>query len=197
MKIPHAAEPRPDTGLYNAKLGTWLFLAFNAMFFASLFSAYVLLRFADAANWPEPGSSLWVEAGLAQTAFMLLAAAAAAQAWLALSAGPVARARGMLAAAMLCGAGFLAALGAGYRELALRGDLPRESAYHGIYFAITALIGLQVLGAICVTAYLIGPGGLRRSQAPLRFMNWVECSGLYWQFLALVWVAAFVVFHLF
>jgi geranylgeranyl pyrophosphate synthase len=27
MDIPYPSEPRPDTGLYNAKIGIWLFLA--------------------------------------------------------------------------------------------------------------------------------------------------------------------------
>ena len=35
---------RPDTGLYNAKLGIWLFLASEVMLFGGLFSAYIFLR---------------------------------------------------------------------------------------------------------------------------------------------------------
>ena len=35
---------RPDTGLTNGKLGTWVFLAFELMLFGSLFSSYALLR---------------------------------------------------------------------------------------------------------------------------------------------------------
>ena len=27
MEIPYTVEERPDTGLFNAKLGIWLFLA--------------------------------------------------------------------------------------------------------------------------------------------------------------------------
>ena len=37
-------ERRPDTNTTSIRLGTWLFLASEAMFFGSLFSAYVLLR---------------------------------------------------------------------------------------------------------------------------------------------------------
>ena len=43
MKIPYNEEIRPDTGLYNAKLGIWLFLASEVMLFGGLFSAYILL----------------------------------------------------------------------------------------------------------------------------------------------------------
>lgn len=44
MEIPHEVTPRRDTGLFNAKLGVWLFLASEVMLFGGLFSAYVFLR---------------------------------------------------------------------------------------------------------------------------------------------------------
>ena len=52
MEIPYTVEPRPDTGLYNAKLGIWLFLASEVMLFGALFSSYVLLR-VGATTWPH------------------------------------------------------------------------------------------------------------------------------------------------
>jgi len=33
MEIPYTVDPRPETGLYNAKLGIWLFLASEVMLF--------------------------------------------------------------------------------------------------------------------------------------------------------------------
>ena len=44
MEIPYTVKARPDTGLYNGKLGLWLFLASEVMLFGALFSSYVLLR---------------------------------------------------------------------------------------------------------------------------------------------------------
>ena len=37
MEIPYEVTPRRDTGLYNAKLGIWLFLASEVMLFGGLF----------------------------------------------------------------------------------------------------------------------------------------------------------------
>ena len=52
MEIPYTVKPRPDTGLYNAKLGIWLFLASEVMLFGALFSSYVLLRVgAEPGTW--------------------------------------------------------------------------------------------------------------------------------------------------
>ena len=56
MKIPYNEELRPDTGLYNAKLGIWLFLASEVMLFGGLFSAYVMLRLSDP-NWASYGQN--------------------------------------------------------------------------------------------------------------------------------------------
>src|SRR5256885_8587280 len=44
MDIPYTTQARPDTGLYNAKVGIWLFLASEVMLFGALFSSYILLR---------------------------------------------------------------------------------------------------------------------------------------------------------
>ena len=53
MEIPYTVEPRPDTGLYNAKVGIWLFLASEVMLFGALFSSYILLRVGAPGNWPH------------------------------------------------------------------------------------------------------------------------------------------------
>ena len=54
MEIPYNVELREDTGLYNSKLGNWLFLASEIMLFGGLFSAYILLR-TGAPVWPPIG----------------------------------------------------------------------------------------------------------------------------------------------
>ncbi len=56
MEIPHEVSPRRDTGLFNSKLGVWLFLASEVMLFGGLFSAYVFLRVGvvDGVDTPWP-----------------------------------------------------------------------------------------------------------------------------------------------
>src|SRR5438128_8032147 len=54
MEIPYTISTRPDTGLWNAKIGIWLFLASEVMLFGGLFSAYVFLRLdAQPGEWPH------------------------------------------------------------------------------------------------------------------------------------------------
>src|SRR5207248_11335797 len=44
IAIPYNVTPRPDTGVYIAKLGVWVFHASEVMLFGALFSSFILLR---------------------------------------------------------------------------------------------------------------------------------------------------------
>ena len=52
--LPYIVQPRQDTGLYNAKVGIWLFLGSEVMLFGALFSSYILLRVGTPEGyWPH------------------------------------------------------------------------------------------------------------------------------------------------
>ncbi len=74
MEIPFEVKARRDTGLWNAKIGIWLFLASEVMLFGGLFSGYVFLRLGAGAepeyHWPR--DVLDVTLGLINT-FVLIA----------------------------------------------------------------------------------------------------------------------------
>ena len=59
MQIPYTSTAHPETGVYNAKLGIWLFLASEVMLFGALFTSYILLR-VGAPVWPHGSSILSV-----------------------------------------------------------------------------------------------------------------------------------------
>lgn len=80
MDIPYTIESRPDTGVYNAKLGIWLFLASEVMLFGGLFSAYILLRVgAEPGAWPH--GWLDVKLGAINTIVLALSAITTLLAW--------------------------------------------------------------------------------------------------------------------
>ncbi|HTX21021.1 MAG TPA: cytochrome c oxidase subunit 3 [Candidatus Aquilonibacter sp.] len=82
MDIPYTVHARPDTGLYNAKVGIWLFLASEVMLFGGLFSAYVLLRVgADPGTWPHGWQN--VTQGTINTLVLALSAITTLMAWVA------------------------------------------------------------------------------------------------------------------
>ena len=71
IEIPYNVEERPDTGLYNAKLGIWLFLASEVMLFGALFSSYVLLR-TGADRWEHGAEILSIPLGTVNTLILIL-----------------------------------------------------------------------------------------------------------------------------
>src|SRR5664279_4490124 len=80
MDIPYEVTARPDTGLYNAKLGIWLFLASEVMLFGGLFSAYIFLRLgAEDGYWPH--GLLNVPVGAMNTAILIASSVTVVLAW--------------------------------------------------------------------------------------------------------------------
>src|SRR5215468_3463588 len=80
MDIPYTVEPRADTGLYNAKVGIWLFLASEVMLFGALFSSYILLRVgAPQGYWPH--GWLNVPVGTCNTLVLITSSITTVMAW--------------------------------------------------------------------------------------------------------------------
>src|ERR1051325_9208051 len=80
MEIPYTSRNRPDTGVYNAKVGIWLFLASEVMLFGALFSSYILLRVgAPAGTWPH--GWLNVPIGTANTLVLITSSITTVMAW--------------------------------------------------------------------------------------------------------------------
>src|SRR4026209_758159 len=80
MEIPYVVQPREDTGLYNAKVGIWLFLASEVMLFGALFSSYILLRVGSApGEWPH--GLLNVTRGMINTIVLICSSVTVVLAW--------------------------------------------------------------------------------------------------------------------
>src|SRR6516162_584947 len=80
MDIPYTVQPRQDTGLYNAKVGIWLFLASEVMLFGALFSSYILLRVgAPEGLWPH--GWLNIPVGTANTLVLITSSITTVMAW--------------------------------------------------------------------------------------------------------------------
>lgn len=106
MEIPYTVVARRDTGLWNAKIGIWLFLASEVMLFGGLFSAYVFLRL-DAAPGDWPHGLLNVPVGTMNTAILIASSVTVVLAWAALKMRQFTRYRIYMAFTILCGVVFL------------------------------------------------------------------------------------------
>ena len=106
MEIPYTVANRPDTGVYNAKLAVWLFLASEVMLFGGLFSAYVYLRMgADDGYWPH--GLLNVPVGTLNTAILIASSISVVYAWAALKMRQWKQYKTYLGATIVLGAIFL------------------------------------------------------------------------------------------
>lgn len=74
--------------------------------------------------------------------------------------------------------------------------VPKYSTYMATYYTMTGLHGLHILGGILVIGYLLGPGSKMWKDQPVRYTNRLECTGLYWHFVDLVWIFLFPVLYL-
>jgi len=105
-EVPHTVSERADTGLYNAKLGIWLFLASEVMLFGGLFSAYIFLRLgAEPGYWPK--GLLNVPVGTVNTAVLIGSSVTVVYAWAALKMREFAKYKFYMLITILCGIFFL------------------------------------------------------------------------------------------
>jgi len=72
---------------------------------------------------------------------------------------------------------------------------PRWNNYYAIYFTITALHGLHIIGGgIVLGYYMFCPNMFREN--PTWLANRVEIGGLFWHFVDLVWIFLFPILYL-
>jgi cytochrome c oxidase subunit 3 len=272
--LPYTVHPREDTGLYNAKVGIWLFLASEVMLFGALFSSYILLRVgANPGAWPH--GLLNIPIGTFNTAVLITSSVTVVMAWASLKMNNFANFRKYQAVTILCALGFLGIKSIEYKDkfthyeiwkndgtrltghiegnpwfwrtqtlaekkvtsVTLHPDahhyaepkpttkeahgaeghsgghgaavqipvseikrlsafVPAHSTYFAVYFTLTALHALHVLGGAIVIGYLWGPGARMWKTDPERFANRIEVSGLFWHFVDLVWIFLFPVLYL-
>jgi cytochrome c oxidase subunit 3 len=106
MEIPYTISARPDTGLWNAKIGIWLFLASEVMLFGGLFSGYIFLRLgAPAGFWPH--GLLNVPVGTMNTAILIFSSVTVVFAWASLKMRQFNRYRIYMGITIACGIIFL------------------------------------------------------------------------------------------
>jgi len=73
---------------------------------------------------------------------------------------------------------------------------PYHSTFLATYFTLTGLHGLHIVGGMVVILFLIITAGRTWAWMPDKLTNRVECTGLYWHFVDLVWIFLFPVFYL-
>ncbi len=194
--------------LVPARFGVWLFLVSEAMFFAALISAYLVLR-AGSGNFGGPGRALGLVQGGCATLALVTSSVFAWRALLVARNGAKHRAVSTwLLGTLAFGAAFVMLQGLEYRALFAGGLSPRSSLYWSCFFLLTSLHALHVLGGLVWLAVVrhgvVGHGvvghsvvghsvdATDRGTSALR----IELAVLYWQLVDLVWLALFALLYL-
>ncbi|HXG89347.1 MAG TPA: cbb3-type cytochrome c oxidase subunit I [Vicinamibacterales bacterium] len=174
--IPFAYQPHADTRVSNARMGMWLFLASEVMFFGSLFSAYVLLR-VGSTSWPAD-SGLGLTTAVSHSVLLALATITAL--------------RGRWAASSLFAASFVAWKLAGYIEMFNAGLTPASNLMVACWFALTAAHALHVAGGV-IANWWVARGASAKSAAQRSEQR--QALRLYWYFVDGVWLAILIGFY--
>ena len=196
MAIPYTVEARPDTGLNNVKIGIWLFLASEVMLFGGLFAGYIILR-VGSTSWPV-GADFGLSVPLAFTNTLVLIASSVTMvmSWASLMRKDFPKYRLYMGITVLCGLVFLGIKYVEYTSKFHHDYYPSTHIFLALYFTLTGLHALHVIAGMAYNAYLLGFGARMWQTAPEQFTNRVECSGLFWHFVDLVWIFLFPVLYL-
>ena len=195
MEIPYIVEERPDTGLTNVKLGIWLFLASEVMLFGGLFSTYILLRI-NAVDWPFGADILSVPIGTFNTLVLISSSVTMVFCYAALKMDDLAGFKKYMGLTIGLSVLFLLVKAFEYYEHLAFGEVPATSTFLAIYFTLTGLHGLHIIGGVVVNGYFLGPGSAMWQSNKEQFINRIEAAGLYWHFVDLVWIFLFPVLYL-
>jgi len=215
------AEAESGSGVYNEKLGMWVFLASEVMFFTALIGSYIILRFGNPGQWATPGQILNVPVTAVNTFLLICSSVTMVKAFAAAQDDDQRWLRIWLLATTLIGATFVGVQVYEYLQLAHHGFLPggyREGhelaeaaaqggAYKGgpplpvsvalygaTFFTMTGFHGFHVsMGVICMS--FVTWKAFRGAYSATDHRG-VEVIGLYWHFVDLVWIILFTIVYL-
>lgn len=207
-------------GVYNEKLGMWVFLGSEVMFFTALIGSYIILRVATPGAFAAPGTVLNVPITALNTFLLICSSVTMVKAFAAAHDGKLQAMKGYLAATALIGATFVGVQVFEYTHLIHQGFLPSGlrpgshlaelaeagalglgaadatagGLYGSAFYTMTGFHGFHVTcGVICMTYVTIKAfrGGYSQSDH-----RGIEVLGLYWHFVDLVWIILFTIVYL-
>ena len=201
--------PMPGMKVYNLKLGMWIFLLSEVMFFTGLIGSYVILRFAHPEQFADPGQVLNVNLTAFNTFLLICSSVTMVKAYAAVQQGDQQGLKNWLLATIVIGASFVGVQAYEYIQLAGEGFVPIADLYaageaHGeliggqlygsTFYTMTGFHGTHVsIGVLCLCfTYWRAAKGAYTADS----LGGVEIMGLYWHFVDLVWIILFTIVYL-
>jgi cytochrome c oxidase subunit 3 len=187
-------EAEPGAGVYNEKLGMWIFLLSEIMFFTALIGSYIILRFANPSAWAAPGKVLNIPVTATNTFLLICSSVTMVKAYASLADGNQKMLRIWLVLTVLIGATFVGIQAYEYTHLIEKAFVPSAGLYGTTFYTMTGFHGFHVtMGVLCMSFVTWKAFRGRYSASDHRG---VEVIGLYWHFVDLVWIILFTIVYL-
>jgi len=183
----------PSMGVDNRKLGVWVWLGSEAVFFSALIVVYIVMR-GKSITGPFPHEALNVSLTAANTFVLICSSLTMVMALSAIQSG---NQRGLwrwLVATMALGLVFLGGQAFEFTSLGQQGLTLSSNVFGGTFFTLTGFHGAHVLVGVIWIGFVVMRslrGGYTQSSHMM-----VELTGLYWHFVDLVWIIIFTLVYL-
>lgn len=185
---------RANTGIYSAKLGMWVFIASEIMFFSGFFGAFIVLRNLHIDMFHESAMELDRVLGTVNTAILISSSLTMALAHLALENGKEAKFRLYLGLTILASFGFLAVKTIEYTAKFHHGIGPHTNVFFASYFLTTGFHATHVIAGMIPMIWIFFRSMTKGYPQQLHYR--IETLGLYWHFVDLVWIFLFPTLYL-
>jgi heme/copper-type cytochrome/quinol oxidase subunit 3 len=180
----------------NTRLGMWVFLGSESVFFATLIGSYLALH-NKLAGGPGPLNLFNLEQTGAASIALLLSSVTMALAVSAAHRGQAGRVRLWLVVTVLLGLAFLANQALEFTDMWSQGLTLTSSAFGSAFYTLTGFHGLHVtFGVLWLLVSLAHSLRRRREGLSGNEPVQLEIAGLYWAFVDVVWIVIFTVVYL-
>ncbi len=183
----------PSLGIDNRKLGIWVLLGSEVMFFTSLIITYVVMRGRSTVG-PSPREALDVPLTAINTFVLICSSMTMVTALDSVERGNVNAMRTWLIATALLGSAFLAGQATEFTMLARQGLGLGRNLFGATFFTLTGFHGAHVFAGVVWIVSLLARA-FRGGVTPDNHLS-VEMVGLYWHFVDLVWIIIFTIVYL-
>jgi cytochrome c oxidase subunit 3/cytochrome o ubiquinol oxidase subunit 3 len=195
--VPHAVAHDPNigtTGLDNRKIGMWIFLGSDCMFFGSLIGTYLAYK-GKSLSGPSPHDVFDIPLTSYSAALLLASSLTMVLALAALEQNRIRAAIGWLLATALMGLHFVLNQVYEFYTFAVHEGLTLGTSLFGSsFFVLTGFHGAHVTGGVIWLLLLVWLA--IRGKLDRRDYTKVEVAGLYWHFVDIVWIAIFTIIYL-
>jgi heme/copper-type cytochrome/quinol oxidase subunit 3 len=188
-----AAHPPTATGLSTLKLGFWVFLGSETLFFGSLIATYMVYKHESVVG-PFSTEILSVPITSISTFTLLMSSLAVVIALDALQHGRRGHAIGGILAIIVLGLGFLGFQAYEFTHFYHEGLTLQTNLFGSSFFVLTGFHGAHVSVGV-IWLLMLWVDCLRGRLGPHNALR-LEIAGLYWHFVDIVWIAIFTLVYL-